>query len=81
MVNNFVQVENLCKTTWKSPCKSSAKKCVQLTSFYNTCAKNNLFTTFSHSFHQVFHNYFIPINILSFPLFHTPYYYNYNIFI
>ena len=59
MVNKkFIHsVENQCKNTRKSQCKSIAKKCVKILSIYKFVQKLTLFTTFSKIVHSIFHNY------------------------
>ena len=73
-------VEIMCKSPCKPQCKSRAKKCVQLVQIIYPRAKLHLFTDFSLLSHPLSHNPPTPVLALTFPLFHSPYYYNYYIY-
>lgn len=81
MDKKFVHVENLCISVCKTLCILHAKLCAFFTSIVTICVFLMFPTKFSHLSHRLFHSHTTPVNKQSFPLFHIPYYYYYNLFI
>lgn len=82
MVNNFTQnVEISCKTFWKNQRKSYVKICVKLLLVSFHSVKLHFPTNFSYLSHSLSRNHSTSIVQLFHPHFHTPYYYNYKLFI
>ena len=78
MVKNFTQnVEIVCKSPRKTSCKSLVKLCVKFLSASTARVKLHFPTHFSLLSHPLTHNPPTPIQTLTYPLFHSPYYYNY----
>ena len=79
MDKKFVHVEILCISICKTLFILLAKLCAFLHHSHSLCAKSTFPTKFSYVSHQVFHSLFTPVYKESFPLFHTPYYYYYEL--
>lgn len=81
-LKNFIQtVEIPCKSLRKTPCKSRVKNSGKLFTSTPIRAKLHFPTHFSHFSHPLSHNLITPNVQLFYPHFHTPYYYNYKLFI
>ena len=77
LVSSIDNVENPCKTPWKTSCEIMAKPCKTFIQSHITRAKLHFPTDFFNSLHRLFHRLPTPILKLFYPLFHSPYYINY----
>ena len=81
MVKNIIQyhqnVEIMWKSTCKSPCNSRVNFCAKFTTSHPLCAKLAFSTNFSFLSHPLSHSPLTSVVQLFYPLFHSPYYYNY----